>query len=332
MNVEENIISLISEQLPRSKKQVNELFESDAEILKKKRGFLLFSVDDFSKEDHFRTANPYQLGKNLAVATLSDIFASGGTPQYFSHSLALNPEKWGNSFLIKLSRGVAEILLETGTAFIGGDLGTAEEWHYTGIVIGHSDKPLMRKKTAPGELIYMTGNCGTGNLEAALQLFNIDSDILTQFELRYKEARLIQEFATTCIDSSDGIVNALRTISSLNKTGFLIDRVNPDPIASAYMAKLKLPEELLFLGECGEYELVFTIKPEDEKNFLAEAESRELYFTKIGTIQEEEKMLLSGSVHYDLSDFNIGGRDFADPQEYIIALTKYLKSHEHKIS
>ncbi|WP_319503577.1 thiamine-phosphate kinase [uncultured Draconibacterium sp.] len=332
MNVEENIISLISEQLPRSKKQLNELFESDAEILKKRNGFLLFSVDDFSKEDHFLTTDPYQLGKNLAVATLSDIFASGGTPQYFSHSIALNPEKWDDSYLIGLSRGVAEILVETGAAFIGGDLGTSEEWHYTGIAIGHSEKPLMRKKTVPGELIYMTGNCGTGNLEAAIQLFNLDSEVTAQFELRHKEAQLIQEFATTCIDSSDGIGNALRTISTLNNTGFLIDRLNPDPIASAFMAKLKLPEELLFLGECGEYELVFTIKPEDEENFLAEAESRELYFTKIGTIQNKEKMLVSGSKLYDLSDFNIKGRDFSDPQEYIYALTKYLKSHENEIS
>ncbi|WP_320112183.1 AIR synthase related protein [Draconibacterium orientale] len=332
MNVEEKIISLISEQLPRSKKQLNELFESDAEILKKRNGFFLFSVDDFSKEDHFRTTDPHQLGKNLAVATLSDIFASGGTPQYFSHSIGLDPEKWDDSYLVELCRGVAEMLVETGAAFIGGDLGTSEEWHYNGIALGHSDKPLMRKKTAPGELIYMTGNCGTGNLEAALQLFNIENNVTTQFELRHKEARLIHEFATTCIDSSDGIVNALRTISLLNDTGFLIDRLNADPIASAFMAKLKLPEELLFLGECGEYELVFTVKPEDEENFLAEAKSRELYFAKIGTIQQEKKLLVSGSKIYDLSDFNIGGRDFSDPQEYISALTKYLKSHEHNSS
>lgn len=332
MNVEENIISLLSEQLPRSKKQLNELFEADAEILKKKNGYMLFSVDDFSNEDRFRTNNPYQLGKNLAVATLSDIFASGGSPQYFSHSVALNPEKWNKNYLVELARGIAEVLVETGTAFIGGDLGTSADWHYTGIAIGHADKPLMRKKTAPGDLIYMTGNCGTGNLEAALQLFNIDSDISTQFELRHKEARLIQEFATTCIDSSDGIANALRTISSLNNTGFLIECLNADPIASAFLAKLKLPEELLFLGECGEYELVFTIKPEDQQNFLEEAKSRELSFTKIGTIQAEKKMLTSKSKIFDLSEFNIGGRDFSDPQEYIFALTKYLKSHESKIS
>ena len=331
MNLEENIISLLSDQLPRSKKQLNDLFESDAEILKKKNGYLLFSVDDFSKEDHFRTTNPFQLGKNLAVATLSDIFASGGAPQYFSHSVALNPEKWDHSYLVELASGVAEILVATGAAFIGGDLGTSEEWHYTGIAIGYSDKPLMRKRTAPGELIYMTGNCGTGNFEAALQLFNIDSNISTQFELRHKEAGLVKEFATTCIDSSDGIGNALRTISSLNNTGFLIDRLNSDPIASAFMDQLKLPEELLFLGECGEYELVFTIKPEDEESFLAEAESRKLYFTKIGTIQKEKRMLLSDSKLYDLGDFNIGGRDFSEPQEYISALTKYLKGHETNI-
>ncbi|HYQ58763.1 MAG TPA: AIR synthase related protein, partial [Draconibacterium sp.] len=285
-----------------------------------------------SEEDRFRTNNPYQLGKNLAVATLSDIFASGGMPQYFSHSLALNPEKWDEQYLIELARGVAEVLLETGTAFIGGDLGTSADWHYTGIAIGHSDNPLMRKTTVPGELIYMTGNCGTGNLEAAIQLFNIDSDITTGFELRYNEARLIHEYASACIDSSDGIINALRTISSLNNTGFMIDRLNPDPIASAFMAKLKLPEELLFLGECGEYELVFTLAPESEENFLTEADSRELHFTKIGTIEEKKRMLATGSKLYDLSDFNIGGRDFTDPQKYIIALTKYLKSHENKIS
>jgi thiamine-monophosphate kinase len=75
MNREKDIIRLISDILPRSVNQINQCFESDSEILRYGSEILLFTVDEFSNEDLFRDNDPYSLGWNLAVGTLSDILS-----------------------------------------------------------------------------------------------------------------------------------------------------------------------------------------------------------------------------------------------------------------
>lgn len=329
MNSEKRLISLIAKNLPRSNRQVNALFESDSEILRTENGNLLFSVDDYTEEDHFRTGNPYNLGWNLAVATISDIFASGGIPAYFGHSMTIDPKKWDDRFVQEFSRGISDVLQNTDAYFIGGDFGFSDKWHYTGIVLGKSYRVLTRVGAKPGDAVFMTGTAGTGNMEAALTLFELDTpDMETKFGLRHNEAKLVARYATSCIDSSDGVVNALMTLSELNGTGFEITNTNLNKAASGVTELVKIPKELLLMGECGEYELLFTIKNEDLQNFLEDAMKRDLHFTRIGTVTlPRTKTISTDTLTVDLKNFNIRGRDFQDKKEYISALLKFLKDH-----
>jgi len=322
--------------LPRSNDQLNELFESDSEILSYHGRNLLFTVDDYSREDRFREHDPYTLGWNLTVATISDILASGGVPRYYAHSVIFNDNTWDQKYLSDFSRGIADVLKSSGTFFIGGDTGTADNWHYTGIAIGESESPITRKGAKAGDIILMTGVVGAGNLEAAIGIYsenplinNVLRHYKTKLPLRNTESSLIREFATSCIDSSDGVLNALITLSDINSCGFELTHV---PYLFKGLAACKIlskPAELLLLGECGEYELVFTIPEKDLAVFLQKAEDQRLSFTPVGRmIGQPERSLITRDKRINFSDFDIRGRDYSNISLYLEELTHYLTSHE----
>ncbi len=336
MNKERSIITTIAGMLPRSSDQLNGLFESDSEILSYNGKNLLFTVDDYSKEDRFREHDPYTLGWNLTVATISDILASGGVPRYFAHSLVINETTWDQKYIADFSRGIADVLKRTGASFIGGDTGTAEDWHYTGIALGEAGSPLTRKGAAAGDIVLMTGQIGAGNLEAAIGIYSenplIDKLLKhykTRLSIRNKESVLIGEFATSCIDSSDGVLLALITLSDINNTGFELTHVPYLFKGLAACRILSKPAEMLLLGECGEYELVFTIPEKDLNAFLQKAEDQHLVFTPIGRmIRLPERSLITSKKRIDFSDFDIRGRDYSSISLYLEELTHYLTSHE----
>ncbi|MBN2143422.1 MAG: thiamine-monophosphate kinase [Candidatus Aureabacteria bacterium] len=294
----------------------------------------LWSIDDFSSEDYLISSNPEQLGWNLAAATISDIYACGGIPEYYSHSVTLD-SNWDNKYILKFCTGIKKALQYAGVEFIAGDLSIAKNWKYTGTVIGKSDEKFVcRKGACPGDKIYITGKTGSGNLEAILKL-NQNNTYLKEFfashkfklPIRKKESGLIKKYASSCIDTSDGLINALNTISMLNKTGFLIN--NPELIKeSGLISKIMhLPEELLLAGECGEYELLFTVNPKKAHDFLTEAKNNRLKFYCLGQMLSsfKSKILMKGKIQIDISDFNFRARDFINPETYIESMCNFFK-------
>ncbi|MBN2520498.1 MAG: hypothetical protein JXB17_08340 [Bacteroidales bacterium] len=336
MNKEKEIISLIAGLLPRSNGQLNNLFESDSEIVMFGDQKLLFTVDEYSAEDQFRDNDPYILGWNLTVATLSDIFACGGIPKYYAHCLNVQDAEWDKEYIKLFSKGIADVLNEIQTSFIGGDFGTAKEWHYTGIAIGETDVPVTRKGAKPGDIILMTGKIGLGNFEAALNIYsqkplykNLLKGYKNKLAIRFKESKLLSEYATSCIDSSDGLLNSLIILSEINKTGF--ELTNTPYITGGLVAckLLSKPKEFLLIGECGEYELVFTINENDLPDFCQKAKGQGLSYTIIGRMTElTERLLIESDKIIDFTDFNIRGRDYENISLYLEELTNYLVNHE----
>jgi len=331
MEQEKEIITRLLGSLPLSPDRLNKSFESDAEILQYGSAKLLFTVDEFSSEDHFRDDDPYVLGWNLAAGTVSDILASGGEPLFYAHSLSVD-NNWDAGYLDGFALGIADLLKKTGAYFIGGDTGTSEKWHYTGIALGKADKPVMRTGAAPGDIIYISGEFGAGNLEAGLKHYSRNPllrklilNYRTKLHVRLHEARLIRKYATCGIDTSDGVLNALAAISEINHTGVFIDRL---PYVSAGLMACKLLSRsklCLFAGECGEYELLFTIGKSREKHFEAAARKESLVFHRLGEVTEQQtiKVLQDGKI-LDFSDFNISARSFDSINDYLEKLENYL--------
>ncbi len=331
MNKEKKIIEAISKIFPRSPQQINKLFEADSEILQWGNEKMLINIDGFSEEDYFRIHDPYSLGWNIAVGSISDILASGGTPLYFGHSLVIG-ENWDSLFLKKFTNGIKDVLTKYDTFFIGGDFGSSNSWNYTAMVIGVAKQNILLRSSAKvGDSIYISGKVGAGNLEAALKIYqenkkykSIIKKIKNRFKIRKKEAALILKFSECCIDTSDGVFNAIKSISKMSKTGFELENIPYHKLGVLASKTISLPKTLLLLGESGEYELLFTLSKSREPDFIFQAKQEGLKFFKIGEIADEINMILKEKNKIiDLSNFNIWARNYNDINEYINNLAKF---------
>lgn len=331
MNTEKEIIGALLSQFPSCEGHLNRFFESDAELLEPASGKLLFTTDEFSAEDFFYDRDPLLLGWNLAACTISDVLASGGTPRYFAHSLTLARD-WDLSFVTRFAGGIASALKVAGTGFIGGDLGMSVQWKYTGICMGFSEKPVTRKGANPGDRIYITGKVGAGNLMAALNLFggkeNPEGEHLLKqirFPVRSEESAFIRQYAGCCIDTSDGVLNALNTLAGINQLGYRVREIPYLHEGIQVCEKLSRPKAFLFAGECGEYELLFAVSKAEEKPMLEEARRKSLELTCLGEFTKETtRVLEEDNEQLNFTDYTISARGYPSINEYLTELTKYL--------
>lgn len=334
MHKEKDTIRLIASMMPKSPYKLNGLFECDCEAVEFNGNRLLFNVDEFSKEDLLREHDPYSLGWNAAVGSVADVLAAGGKPVFYLHSMVVGND-WDEDYIKLFSKGIADVLFKAGIGFLGGDFGKSENWRYTATVVGVAeDRTLFRSGASEGDSIYLTGEIGAGNLEAFLKLYEdkkfvgaIAKKFKNRFNTRFEEAELIGKYAKACIDTSDGVFNAVNALSEMSNTGFELGDLNYIKMGKTAAKLFSLPQTLLFLGECGEYELLFTVGKQGEDDFVREAQIRGLKFKKIGNMTDaSSKVLHEGSCKYDLSKLDISARDFTDMKQYIKELVKFLKA------
>jgi thiamine-monophosphate kinase len=329
MDKERKLINLVSPLLPRSKNQINKLFQSDSEIVEEFGGFTLFNIDEFSNEDHFRENDGFSLGWNMAVGAISDIYATGGKPVYYLHSLTVD-KNWEEEYITEIVKGVSKALEKSSVSFLGGDFGVSEQWRYTATVIGRSEKPVMRSGANPGDSVFMTGNIGRGNIEAFLKIYSDRSIISTisdilplRLPLRTGESELIARYATSCIDTSDGVFNGIHTIAEMSDCGFYIEKL-PFLNGASIISKVSgLSKLLLFFGEAGEYELLFTVPQNRVEQFLQEAKKYDINY--LGKITTGSKELKYKEKAYNLENFSLRARDFEEVKDYISEVSKWLE-------
>ncbi|MDX9760268.1 MAG: AIR synthase related protein [Bacteroidota bacterium] len=335
---ETDVIRLFLAELPPDPRRVSPFFASDAEILDGHAGPLLFTIDSFDAEDHFRTDDAYALGWNLAASTVSDISACGGSLEYYGHSATVS-EEWDTTFISGLSRGIADVITACGGRFAGGDLGRARQWCYTGVALGRAERVVTRAGARAGDVLYITGCIGAGNFEAAMTLFHAApapsasrapmtmASPRMRFPLRNREAVIVGRFASACIDTSDGLLRALQILAEINGTGFEIEDVPYFPDGQSLLRSLDLPVELLMGGECGEYELLCTVPRRDEEEFLSAVGDGRMRFHRIGTVTEHGTALMhSNGRILDLGDYGLRARRYSDHQVYVQDLARYFQS------
>ena len=334
MNYEENIIKLINDVMPESPLRKSISGEVDAEVITLGDKTYLLTTDEFSKEDLFRENDPFVLGWNIACGAVSDIITTGGKPLIYSHAMVVST-KWDEKYIEQFSKGISAVLEKYSISFIGGDLGIADEWRYTASVIGEPvGKQVNRKGCKAGDSIFITGKVGAGNLDAAMNLYSENrkiekllKDVKNKFRTHEHLPKIISKYASAAIDTSDGVFAALQTISHLNKTGFQID--NLPFITKGVLASkiLNLPKLLLFLGECGEYEILFTVGEQNRKSLIAEMRKQKSELYEIGEITEstDNKIVLLKDKLLNLSDYNLKARDFENVKDYLKKVMEWIE-------
>ncbi|RYE51867.1 MAG: thiamine-monophosphate kinase [Sphingobacteriales bacterium] len=268
-----SLITKVAGVFPRHPSQLNQLFEADGEIIScssQKINYLVAKTDSIQEEISTGLyKDPYLIGWMAVTVSLSDLAASGADPIGVLLALQL-PHAYEEGWLTRFQKGVREACDLYQTFIIGGDTNFTDIISITSTSIGTSEKPLLRKRINEGDLLYSTGPLGIGNSFGYSVLLDQFPTFSYAPVARLKESKIIREFATACIDTSEGFFPALSLLATINNLGFNI-KVDLEKVLcpDSYKLFLKkaLPPWVFLAGPHGEYELVFTISPSRKTTF-----------------------------------------------------------------
>ncbi len=262
----------------------------DAAIIENGALCTVVSTDLLVEEIHFDLAYvPLKhLGYKAVVVNLSDIYAMNALPKQITVSIAIS-NRFSVEALDELYAGIRAACDAYGVDLVGGDTTSSPKGLTISITaIGQcpKDQIVYRNGAQVGDLICITGDLGGAYL--GLQLLEREKRIFqetpgVQPDLENQkyvvnrqlkpEARrdMIETFRqiglkpTAMIDVSDGLASEMFHICKQSKVGALIEEsgvaIHPD--AQLLALKFKLDPVTCALNGGEDYELLFTIRPED---------------------------------------------------------------------
>lgn len=228
---------------------------------------LIISVDSLVSGVHFPVDTPaHAIGYKALAVNLSDLAAMGAKPRWFT--LALTLPAVDPAWLLDFALGLRELANQHQIFLIGGDT-TRGPLSITIQVMGSAPKnrALLRSGAQPGDLIVVSGSLGDAAAGLAvvqnrLSLADVDADYCVQ-RLNYPTPRIelgcwLAQYATSCMDISDGLIADLKHLLKRSQVGATLYH-QQIPLSSA-LQKLPLSTALSFALTGGDdYELLFTI-------------------------------------------------------------------------
>jgi len=256
---------------------------------------ILVAIDMMVEEtDIPRGISWRDVGYRAVTSTTSDIAAKGGKPIAYLVSLGLPPNMLLQDFE-ELWKGIIEAAEIYGGVVVGGDTNTSSKVIIDVVCIAEPPQRLVSRSGARvGDIVAVTGLFGSHSAGLHALLNNIEDDTaikaiekMLRPVARIKEGRVLSEYATSCIDSSDGLAESLYILSESSNIGFRVDHPPIDVIAEKYSEKhsVDLLDLVFYGGE--EYELVVTIKPEVWEEACREIEEVGGRLIKIGHVIDE---------------------------------------------
>jgi thiamine-monophosphate kinase len=296
--IENNNISNIASFYKRSPLQINNIHESDSEIIKLKESiYLAITTDSISEEiETCLYEDPWLIGWMAVTVNLSDIAAVGAKPVGLVISQII-PDNTDEIFIKRLSEGISDACEEYGTYVLGGDLNSGDQLIITGTATGivENGNILTRKGIKEGDIIYISGKAGLGNAYALNKFSSMPGLTINYIpKARIKEGILLREYATACMDTSDGVISTLDQLSRINNLGFEINEFEHllDPEALKASDYYNFPSWLFLAGQHGEFELLFSIPKEKTMSFIKKAREIEWYPLELGTATNKNTITL----------------------------------------
>lgn len=300
--------------LDNSRDDVSVGIGDDAAVLSVPAGYqLVQSVDTLVAGVHFPPETSAQdiAYKALAV-NLSDMAAMGATPAWFTLAITLpdDDSDWLQSF----SESLAALAQKFNLQLVGGD--TTHGPLCISICINGfipAGKALLRSNAKVKDKVYVSGTIG----DAALALVAWQGQYLLRKEtisfLNEKFYRpepqlelglLLREYASACIDISDGLAADLGHILQESKLG-----------ATIYFEKIPLSNEFklnvidnelaipLVLSGGDDYQLCFTVAAEKQSAFEKIVKEKNITVACIGDIELTEGLrCLVDNVEIDIQE------------------------------
>jgi thiamine-monophosphate kinase len=319
--LETELLHRLTGRFGRSPLQLNRQREADAELLRFPSGCRLAVTIDTVAEEIMAGLydDPYLAGWMVVTASVSDLAAVGADPLGILVSEVLPGN--GEGVLDRLQAGIDDACRQYGTHVLGGDTNTGTELLLTGCAIGAVEHPLSRVGCRPGENLFATGPLGIGNAFALARHLGWPG-VAYQPVARLREGRMLVGKASSCMDTSDGVLATLDELMRLNNCGFEIDSASAclDPAARTIGERAGAPW-LMLAGEHGEFELLFTLAPGRE----LEADGwRPMHIGRV-IAEQEIRLGIDGRMH--LIDTgrtrNMRAESHGDLKRYVKAMFDY---------
>ncbi len=310
---EAGLIQRIKKKIPANDPSIVLGIGDDAAIINPSGSALLFSTDTIREDIHFsrKYYTFYDIGWKAVAVSISDIAAMGGVPKYLLLSMAI-PDKVSVKDLDRLLDGVADISMKYSVSVLGGNLsrskkGITVDTTIVGEVAG--GRSLLRSGAGIGDLIYVTGSPGMSAIGLSILRtsgteFNSVPNSITKRDAKrggkaFVTAHLRPEprvsaglvlskskAVTAAIDISDGLLADLGHICERSKVGARVfSNLLPLPQLPGTIRKGLAREPLFYALYGGEdYELLFTVRPENITKFDTLCRQQDIRCTMIGEI------------------------------------------------
>lgn len=258
---------------------------------------LVQSMDTLVAGIHFSLeTSPEDIASKALAVNLSDMAAMGAEPAWFTLALTLpdDDENW----LAAFSKSLASMAKEYQVQLVGGD--TTNGPLCISITINGfvpAGKALLRKNAQVKDKIYVSGFLGDAALALAAwqgQCILKDetrqylNDRLNRPTPRVELGLLLRDYASACIDISDGLIADLGHIAEESQLGARIDF---EKIPCSYAFKDNLTDETLamslVLSGGDDYELCFTVPEIKQAEFESMIKKNNLLVTCIGEIDSD---------------------------------------------
>ncbi len=287
----------------------------DAAVVEPPRNQLeVFTTDVLVEHVHFdrRFSTAADIGHKALAVNLSDLAAMGAEPRSALLSLAL-PAALAVAEFDALLDGFLALADRHRLALIGGNLAQSPGplvVDVTAVGAVRRRRTLTRGGGRPGDELYLSGRvggaaAGLARLQALGAALAGDDAEAGESVRRYRrpEPRVRlglvvarNRAASACVDSSDGLADAVRQLAGASGTGAEVDggEIPVDPGARAWSARQGRDPITDALGGGEDYELVFAVPRRRRRAFLAAAKLvKDTSVTRIGRLTPPGAVVLT---------------------------------------
>jgi len=263
--------------------------------------YLLITTDMMATKSHVpKGMGPYDIGWSIIAVNLSDIAAMGGTPIGLVTAIGIT-RGHPIDFIEQMVDGMNDCARRFGTSIVGGDTKEHDALVLCGTAFGEVSKGgiLLRKGAKAGDLIAVSGQLGRAgagfhSLKRGLGLKEAE-DVLKRPWPRIREGMALSKsgFVTSCMDVSDGLSASIFEMSRNSSMTYEVDYEKVPKAKEVDLAFHDLERQKdLVLNFGDDFELLFTIKREEEEALAKLAKECGCPFTVIGKVTSGEENIL----------------------------------------
>ena len=260
---------------------------------------------------HFdiRFVPPEAVGHRALAVNLSDLAAMGAEPRAVLLSLLL-PDGLEVATLDGIVDGLVALAQRHRAVLVGGNITRtpgplAIDVTATGTV--HPRRILRRSGVRPGDEVYVTGTLGDAAVglrclqqeRGAADTYASCVERYLRPEPRVRAGLLLgrNRVASSCMDVSDGLADAVRQVASASNVGIALDAAEiPLSDAVRHWHERMGGDALETAFASGDdYELLFTVRPPHRGRLRGVLQTMRTPVTRIGVATKERDLVVRGA-------------------------------------